>query len=433
MPVQNNQPGAVPPQQRPLTGPAGNMPAANIAPVNAGIPPGMTPQGPQAPMPTDQNAVQPGLARDPQVLAALSIYSLQLQSSNPVEVTSAIAAMESFGPAYRQDVVNAVAGQIMPGGDRMRTLILVDALVRHNATEASDRLMPLLSDTDPQIRQEVSKAFGKLKGVAAPGVGGPQAPGAAPANQPGQALPPGVAPPEVAHIVERLRNWRDMGGAAVELAQLPPDQIVAVANAIATGPHIENERAYDLVSAILAKNVRAPGALDAMRNLIKVDNVGSEYLMKAKLRAAAALIHFGDQRDYPSILKLLPVKYYMSSNMQKILMDQIAAKPELLNYPATTPVLVAMMTATDSSISMVAAGNALSKVKSAQARDALGESPLLSTTTYGYDRIRWALDWLNQHPAPYSPRTIDNLKRLAAVKDKVVSEKAKALLKKAGQ
>lgn len=438
MPNVTNNNGGIQPQ-RPLTGP-----------VNNGTPPGtMPPPPPPAPYRADQNQVAAGPARDPQIVAAISVYALQLQSQNPVDVSSAIATLERFGPAYRQDVISAVSAQLYPGQQPMRQLVLIDALVRQNATEALDKMLPLINETNPEVRTAASKAFAQLKGIPASAVpaaaGAMNAPGQIPGAVPGAngAMPagmnpaaygaPGGVPPEVAHLVDRLKRSDTMGGAAYELATLPTAQVVAVANAIFRDGSIENERVYDLMSAVLAKRIREPGVLDSMRVLLDRPDINSRFMYAAKARAATALIHYGTPQDLPKILKLLPVDYYAPAEMKKVLIDQIVAKPELLNNPVTTDVMIAVLMNTGSPQAMIPAGHALSQIKSAKARDALGESPLLSDKVYGADRQLWVMDWLSHHPAPYSGRTIENLRRLAKSKDKKVVEKATELLKKAGQ
>lgn len=429
--------------QRPLTGP-----------VNNGMPPGaMPPPPPPVQYRADQNQVTAGMQRDPQIVAAISVYALQLQSQNPVEVSSAIATLERFGPAYRQDVVSALSSQLYAGQQPMRQLVLIDALVRQNATEAIDKMLPLINDGSPEVRQAASKAFATLKGIpvsavpaqagamAPPAYGAPGTvpaqPGAAPAGLPVGMNPatygaPGGVPPEVAHIVERLKQDATMGGAAYELATLPTAQVVAVANAIFRDSSVQNERVYDLLSAVLAKRIKEPGVLDAMRVLLDKPEINSRFMYAAKARAATAMIHYGTPQDLPKVLKLLPVDYYAPAEMKKVLIDQIVSKPALLNNPVTTDVMIAVLMNASSPQAMIPAGHALSLIKSAKARDALGESPLLSDKSYGADRQIWVMDWLAQHPPPYSARTIDNLRKLTRSKDKQVIEKATELLKKAG-
>lgn len=433
----NTNPAGIPPQNRPLTGPA-NAPAQPVPAQQ----PAMAPPA----MPMDQAQVPAGPPRDPQIVAAISIYALQLSSRNPVEVSAALSGMEAFGQAYKNDVLQAVTQQLQPGEPAMKTLVLMDALVRNGGGAMADKLLPLLQDPDPQVRAEASKAFGRLRGAApttaqAPvnaGVPGqPTMPGQAPAAMPGQppmATMPGQVPPHLTHLVERFKDFRELGDAAIELAQLPTADQVAVATAFFKEPlrELDYEKSYDLITNILAKKVQEPGVLDAMRTLLDKPGLRTEPGARAKMRAASALLHFGTPNDAPLVAKLLATKTFLPLAAEKLLIDQVAQKPDFLKHPSMLPAMIAMVSS-DYASTMLAAGNALAKIPNKLARDAIGESPMFKTDIVGAKKQKWMLDFLAAHPGPYSPLTIQYLQRIVAkTSDQELKKKAQELINKKG-
>lgn len=434
----NTTNGALPPQNRPLTAPA-NAPTTAQQPV----PQQPYAAAPPAAMAPDQSTVQPGTARDPQIAAAISIYAMQLGSDNPVEVTTALSAMESYGPAYRADVLQAVSQNLRAGDKPMRSFVLMDALVRNGGPESADKLLPLLQDADPTVRAEASKAFGRLRPAPAPTAAGPVnagvpgvpvQPGAAPMGPaPAAATVPGQAPPHLQHIVEGFKDWFKQGDAAIEFARLSTADQIAVANAFINGPRDDNhfEKSYDMITAVLAKKVQEPGVIDVMRTMLNKDGVRTFIGAKAKLRAATALLHFGQPSDAPAMAKILVQHSFLPLDGRKILIDQIAQKPAFLNHPSMLPALVAQMH-TETWEWTLAAGNALAKIKNAQARDAIGESAMFKQDSAGPTKQLWMLEFLAAHPGPYSPLTIQYLQRMAKSTNKALKKKAEELINKKG-
>jgi phage-related protein len=235
-----------------------------------------------------------------------------------------------------------------------------------------------------------------------------------------------------ADMVRRLKDWRTMGSAAVELAALPTDQAVAVARAIFSEPQMENDRALNLVASVVAKRVREPGMLDAMRLLNENTSTSPRSLYQAKLKAAVALLHFGTPADHKGILRLA-LDPYARDEEKALLFNQIASRPDLLQNPATLDVLAAALRAQSvGQQTTISVSRALARIQHPKARDILGECPAASGAVYRDAPMHALLDALAAHKPPFTALTIQNLRQVVKKSDPGSVERAKALLKKAG-
>ncbi|MEB3329787.1 MAG: hypothetical protein VKQ33_11195 [Candidatus Sericytochromatia bacterium] len=235
-----------------------------------------------------------------------------------------------------------------------------------------------------------------------------------------------------ADVVNRLKDWQTMGNAAVELAQLPAVQAVAVARAIFSDPHISNDRAIALVASVVAKRVREPGMLDVMRMLNENPSTSPRTLYQAKLRAAVALLHFGTPADHKGILRLA-LDPYARDEEKALLFNQITSRADLLQNPATLDVLAAALRAMSvGQQTTIAVSRALARIQHPKARDILGECPAASGGVYRDAPMHALLDALAAHKPPFTPLTIHNLRQVVKKSDPGSVERAKALLKRAG-
>lgn len=236
--------------------------------------------------------------------------------------------------------------------------------------------------------------------------------------------------PDLAHLVARLKDYRQMPNAALEVAQLPTEQMVQVAQAIFRDPSMTQVSLSELLVAGLSKRVPDPAVLDTLRLFLDspANPLGGAALA-ANTRAAMALIHFGTIQDLPRVLKLLPSDLGGSFKLRKLLIDHIGAKPEWAHHPVTTDILIALVMRDQFMVPMDAA-RVLGKTPSTKARDALGESPWLSGEAFGPRQELEVLGYLAQHRGPYSPRTRENLRRLTSSTNAAVAQKAQELLKR---
>ncbi len=405
---------------RPLTGPA-------VPPPGAQVPGAMAPAPAMAP---DQTQLaQP--AKDPQVLAAIAIYGYQLSSTNPVDVSMALSTLEGMGPQYRAEVNAAVVAQLKPGLDPMKTEVLLDYVARHKVREAVPMLQQLTMAGESRLRAAASQVYSDVLGLGANAAGVPQAPGAAPAGMPpGGPLPPaGPLPPELVGYLERLKQDGPVAAqAAVEIAQLPGPQMTAVVRA-ALDAKINIYGMDNLLSTILTKRVKEPGALDLLRQIQKMNGYGAS--QEAKMRAAVALIYHGTPQDLPDILRVVIGKDGgISTKARKLLIDALSSRPDMLNNPVTTTTLIATMNDRNAWPANIAAAKALSATRSAQARDALGASPIINDTTYNESDRVFVINLIGKHPGPFPSYVIDTLKKAEKDKEEAVAKAAKAMLKK---
>jgi hypothetical protein len=236
-----------------------------------------------------------------------------------------------------------------------------------------------------------------------------------------------------ADLIARLKDWRTMGNAALELERLPAPQAAAVATAMFTDFSVNNDRALNLVASVVAKRIREPGMLDAMRALNGVPRANSTFMFEAKLKAAIALIHFGTPADLPGVLRLALTDLYGSDTQKALLIDHLASKPALLQHPATLDTLVAgLRSQIAGEATLIASARALARIQSPKARDALGENRATSGAVYRNAPLHALLDALAAHRPPFSELTIHNLRQVVKQGDPGSVERAKALLKKAG-
>jgi hypothetical protein len=409
-----------------------NQPGATQAPVNQGTPP---------PVAQDQYQATPGAPppRDPQQAAVFGVYAMQLNMPSPVEVSQAIGVIENLGPAFRQDAINAVRNQLVPGQNPMKNQVLMDALVRWGDKQALPTLQRMMSDPDAGVRTTAAKAYAQMAGVAGARpdpMGNQGTPGAAPANVPAAA--PGAPLDQATQIVvdgyvTRLKNRLEMATAAYEVAQLPMNQLAAVTKALCDDATFSDDRAFNLISTALAKRIKEPGAVDALRYILnRPGKLQSRDMAYAKSRAAIATLHYGTPADQAGFLKLLAEPIYTGFQLKKIMIDSLLKRPDLLSQQATIVTLGAIMNDKDSATAGIAAAHALAEAKSAFARDTLGESGFWKLSGRSTQDKLWALDWLNKHPAPYSAGTVENLRWLVANGDPQVKKKAGELLKKTG-
>lgn len=268
-----------------------------------------------------------------------------------------------------------------------------------------------------------------LGGGAGPTPGAPAAPGPS-------ALPaPVFAPltPELQALAAKFRSHFDMGTAAVELAKLPSAQAAAVAVAVFQDPLMDNDKALNLIATVLTKRVREPGMVEALRVLHRVQLVTSRYQYEAKLKAAIAMLHFGTPSDLADTLRLLSSNWIGTSEQKVLLIRAIASKPEALAHPATLDMLIAVMKEHDITIVRVAVAQALGRIKSPKARDAIGESPVLTYSMIDTQNLVPVLEALAQHPAPYTPLTVHHLRKIARDSSGQAKELATSLLKRTGE
>ncbi|MDB5096662.1 MAG: hypothetical protein JWM80_1083 [Cyanobacteria bacterium RYN_339] len=419
-----NLPGTLPINpQRNIVGPAG-MPPPLAAPQ-------MMPDG-----------AAPGAAlqaEDPRIAANVAVYAHGLSSSNPAEVSQSIAALDSLGPAYRDAAARAVLGELHAGLDHLKAQVLIDAMVRWNVKASIVRMQEMTVSGDPQTRAAASEAFGVLTGVRAPSPLMTAAPGAVQPAGPAQPAPQaayGQPSPDAVSYIQRMKDPKQAPVAAVEMASLPGPKLIEIANALMSDPSFNDGKSYDLLSTVLCKRPHEPGMLAVMRRLSMTpgDSI-SPQMWTARAKAATTVAMFGTAQDLPDLLRFLSERH-MGNGLKKVVIDSLAKRPDLLNAsPAVVTTLKAVM---DNEIgpTPVAAAHALSLVKSAAARDALGTSKILrgELVTASPDQVFWTLGWLNAQPAPYSADTVAVLQRL--LKDhnsnKSIHDLTVQLLKKTG-
>ncbi|MEB3223769.1 MAG: hypothetical protein VKS61_16970 [Candidatus Sericytochromatia bacterium] len=252
-------------------------------------------------------------------------------------------------------------------------------------------------------------------------------------NQP--VMPPSAYQAAVTHsdLMARLQGWQTMGNAALEIERLPAAQAAALATALFTDLSFQNDRALNLVASVVAKRIREPGMVDAMRALNQVPRANSQAMYEAKLKAAITMVHFGTPADLPGILRLTLTDLYGSDAQQGLLIDHLASKPALLQNPATLDTLVAALRGrTSGERKLVATAQALARIPHPKARDAIGESPVASGAVYRNAPLHAVLDALGAHKPPFTELTIHNLRQVVKEADPGSADRAKALLKKAG-
>lgn len=389
-------------------------------PVSTGAPPVPTPA-----MAPDQ--AQVAAARSPQILAMLPIFAHQLSSNNPVDVTMALSALESYGPAYKADVTAMVVQQLSPGIGTMQAQELISYLVRNNATEAAPKLLEMIQYGSGDGKIVASAAYGKLAGATPPN----QTVAAGPAGTaPGAYVTPGVGvPPELQGLLERLkRSGNDSNDAAVEIARLPTPQLIALAKSgIASnlGSGIDT-----LLMTALCKRVPDAGTVDAVRETLKshASSLSTDGLVRAEL----ALIYHGDARDLPGILRTIVKGYggFVTYETRAALIRGIMTRPEMLNNPVTTTALGAIMQDGGSWGAGMQAAEALAVIRSPAARDALGDAPMIRNSSFSTAKRVRVLQLLTQHPKPFNQYTIDAVRAATNDIDKEVAAAAKATLAK---
>jgi hypothetical protein len=234
-------------------------------------------------------------------------------------------------------------------------------------------------------------------------------------------------------LVARLRDWKTMGNAALELERLPAAQAAALATAVFTDGSIQNDRAINLVASVVAKRIREPGMVDAMRVLNQTLRADSRAMFEAKLKAAIAMVHFGTPADLQGILRLLVSDTFGSDAQVGLLIDHLASKPALLQQPVTLDTLVASLNdRTSGAKKLVATVQALARIPHPKARDAIGENRVTSGAVFRDATLHSVLDALGAHRPPFTALTIHNLRQVVKDADAGSAERAKALLKKAG-
>jgi hypothetical protein len=234
-------------------------------------------------------------------------------------------------------------------------------------------------------------------------------------------------------LIARLKDWRSMGDAAVELGRLPAPQAAAVATAIFTDLTVNDDRAINLVASVVAKRIREPGMLDAMRALNQVPRANSMFMVEAKLKAAIALIHFGTVSDLPGILRLALTDLYATDAQKALLINHLASKPALLQQQETLDTLVAGMRSQFAGAdTLIATARALARIPHPKARDAIGENRAASGAVYRNAPLHALLDALAAHKPPFSELTIHNLRQVVKSADPESVKRAEALLKKVG-
>jgi hypothetical protein len=423
----------------------GQQPIRTAAPNQMAAGPVAPPAAPGQAAPVDGAA--PGatlVGTDPRITAAIGIYSHGLTSSQPVDVSMAIAQLEALGPAYREAAGRAVMAEMRPPLDPLKAQVLCAAVVRWDIKAATPLVAKLAQDSDPRVAIAGSDAYATLSGLraASPLItgGAPTAPGAVPQPQAAAMVANGPLPPELIGLFQQMKDKKSAPLAAVQMAQLPPAQIALLANAlVADGAIFQSSECPNLLAHILAKNAKNPIMMPALRQLAnntREKQIPSKDWDAARATAAVAIVSLGGPADLKDALHYLadPSTSYA---MKGVVIDQLAKRPDLLNAsPAVTTTLTVLMNSTLGHAPLAAA-HALSLIHSPAARDALGESALLNGnvgSAFSNERF-WALSWLESMGGPYSPGTYATLRAMAAEKTLApfARDKATALLKKYGQ
>lgn len=417
--------------------------------------------GPAAAPPPQQLSLPPDalntqtVPKDPAMLANLAIMSLDLASPDPAKVQAALLTLEgTFGPAYRQDVVSAIAGQIRPGMAPQNAQLLGQALVKAQATGALPQLQAAIA-ADPNLAAAlgpVQTALGGQVTGAGPGNGVPSFLGAPPAQTATQpaatqpvaaahvaaapAAPVGISQAQAQEMARRLADHFESPTAAVEIARLPSDQAAAVMRIAFANPNLTSSLGRDqgvsLVAKAMAMRVPEPGAMEVMRGVLALPKAGNGGPMdEARSRAATALMHHGDpNKDIPGIMKLLIGQYPVSPDYAGALLKTLANRPAFVDHPTTVRTLAAMANDTMLFDVRLGAAFALSKSKLPWAKEALGTLSTLRDPAESSTRKFFILEYLKATEGKLSAQVKAVLEQLVKNSDKRVSDIAKELMRR---
>lgn len=391
--------------------------------------------------------------KDPAMLANLAIMSLDLASPDPAKVQQALGLLQgTFGPAYRQEVLQAIAGQIRPGMPPETAAVLGQALVLNQASGALPQVQAALQ-ADPRLAAALGPVQQALGGQVQ-GSGATPAPLGPPVAQPpGQPLPgqavapvapaaarpaavPGISQEQAMALAKRLADHFESVNAAVEIAKLPTDQAAAVMRLALAEPTIVLSSGrcdgINVVSKAMALRVPEPGAMEIMRGIIDLPRAGNGgSLDQARSRAAFALLHHGNpNQDLPSVMKLLIGQYSLSPDYRDLVLRSLANKPAWVSHEVALRSLGAM--ANDPMLFDLRLGAcfALSKSQHPYAKDAIGTSLSLRDPNQPAERKRFVLEYLKATTGPLSAQVKAVLNELAKHSDPGVASLAKELLKR---
>jgi hypothetical protein len=402
--------------------------------------------------------------KDPAVLQAVGHYAQQLQSTNPVDVTMALSALDGLGPVYRQEVNGAVMQAMRSGVDPITLQELSDYLIRNQVAGAAQKLQMLSQDVNPQMRAIASSAYAKLvtppvtQAAQAPGSVGPELasspigaqavmPGSVPQTGAAGAVKPGIQPtapgvangtpgaapaastPEVEAFMARLREFSSSVQAESELPKMSTAQLLAVAQT-AHGDGRIRPQSLEAIIAALNQRIKEPGVMDFMRAVVASD--GYHVSGTAKARAAVALTCFGTKDDLPAIQKFLAARAGLMVLHKEVVLECLVKRRDFLEDPATVALLKALLYDRNTSTVGLVAMRILGALKTPKARDIIGEAPILTSGSYHAQERIEALKILAGFPKPYSEATLAKLKVVAGDGDPAIAKEAKALLGQGG-
>lgn len=393
-----------------------------------------------APLGTDQLALGGG-APDPAAAATIAGLRARLFSGTEVEAVMALSQLEAMAGANRAAVLPVLMEALQSGYGDLVTSGTVQSLQRLKATEALPVIQRLASGGSGMVAQSAATALRELGGTP-PAPSAPATPAAAPAAVPGaapQAVDPArpltsaaaqaPAPPAAQagsqHLIDMLSRIDTAPGAAVELARLPVADMLKVTEQVLY-KDLE-PKCLDLVVTVLARRIKEPGVAAQLQQFMKKDP-SAKPTVSAK--AALALLSTRDPAYTPDIMRLLVVFNSRLNPVKRAIVDQMAKDPRYLAHPAAGPVFASVLKAQEDDNLSASASHALGLIKTKAARDALAKSPLFRSTD---PKLRMRALWdLGNHPAPYPPDAVANLRNLANDADKTVAAKAKELLNKKG-
>lgn len=393
-----------------------------------------------APLGTDQLALGGG-APDPAAAATIAGLRARLFSGTEVEAVMAISQLEAMAGANRAAVLPVLMEALQSGYGDLVTSGTVQSLQRLKATEALPVIQRLAAGGSGMVAQSAATALRELGGAppappAPPVPATPAAvPGAAPqavdparpltspaAQASAPAAQPGMAPQ---HLIEMLSRIDTAPAAAVELARLPVADMLKVTEQV-LNKDLE-PKCLDLVVTVLARRIKEPGVAAQLRQFMKQDPSAKPGV---SAKAALALLSTRDPAYTPDIMRLLVVFNSRLNPVKRAIIDQMAKDPRYMAHPAAGPVFASVLKAQEDDNLSASASHALGLIKTKVARDALAKSPLFRSTDA---KLRMRALWdLGNHPAPYPPDAVANLRQLANDPDKTVAAKAKELLNKKG-
>lgn len=375
--------------------------------------------------PAPQAAPQPQAPAAPAPAAEAQLRQLRvaIMAGSPVESAGAISQLAHLPPAQAMPVL---LDQLRPGSVATNMLAAIQVLDRmpNLPPEALARLRELKSSAgDPSVQAAARATHDRLV-----------PPPTAPAGQPGGPVSPNrpltgpsaqAAPPsrtDLNGLIARLADPKQAPAAAVELSRLPTDQVLYVASRMID--YIEpSPEAMELLVTVLGKRHREPGVAELLQKVTRKDPATH---FKAIGKAALILTANGNPAYTTDIFRFMLHRNSQLAPIKRAIIDTLARNPARLSHPAAGTTLAAVLHEQESPDLAASASHALGKIRTPQARDALAASPLFSAADA---KLRMRALWdLGNHPAPYPPKAVEALRRLAEDLDPQVKAKARELL-----